>query len=544
LLIIAIISLFGRTSVTIPDVSHVIDTGRVKEWRFNALTRIKELVTVWISQASAKQRAGRAGRTSAGTCWRLYSIEFFEEKMTVETVPEMVRTTLDELILQICLLYEQRRDDYLAKNAIGTIDSGSSPMFASPMGVRPAQFLSESPSPPPLDSAMEGCRQLVQVEALRVVEGVDQESFIYRLTPLGYHLSRLPMDAKIGKVLIVGCILGCLDGALTIAAALSCTKSCFSALVESDPNTPNIKQARKSLVENGFGGHMWPGGTVQGDLISVIAVFQAWKKEKSDSRCWDFCKSHGLDWVALREIDQLRIQFLKLLGDAGMFSSGSIYQSGSVDMSTLEDFNHASDDALLTSCCLIAGLYPNICTLIRPCKGGPKGGRLLTKEGDECRPQFSSFQGQRVRTAANVGRDVYAVFHAKLKITGTTINANGGSNGNIHRPTDVFLTEVSFVSRFALLLFGRVPRIVKNAIIFDGWLKFEFTSSDDDNTAKALETAVLLLSLREAMDKVLSVLILEMNASKEKKRALMERHKSIIEVVRMVLAEEDGFNIG
>jgi ATP-dependent RNA helicase DHX29 len=515
----------------------------VKESRFNASTRIKELVTVWISQASAKQRSGRAGRTSPGTCWRLYSKEFYENEMTIETAPEMVRTPLDDLILQICLLYEQRRDDYLAKQAMGTTDSGSSPKSTFPMGVRPIQFLSKTPSPPPLESLAEGCQQLLQVDALRVVEGTGQEdSLMYRLTPLGYHLSRLPMDAKVGKVLLVGCILGCLDSALTVAAALSCTKSCFLTLMSSNRDTRGTIQARKSLVENGFGGNDWPGGTVKGDLIAMIAVFRAWKKKKSDNDRRCFCESHGLAMTCLTELDQLQKKFLEVLGDAGIVPRDSVKNSGSsFDLPSLKEFNQASDDALLTSCCLIAGLYPNICTLMRPRKGGPRGGRLLTKEGDVCRPHFSSFQRTRIQQAAEVGRDAYAVFHAKQKIIGTAANGSARRSGSaVEKPQEVLLTEVNFVSRFALLLFGSELHIVKNAIIVDGWLKFKVTSTNDDNDARALENAVLLVSLREAVDKVVSDHVMNTNANKDRKQVMMARQKSVIQVIRKLLAEEGG----
>ena len=93
----------AETSITISDVSSVIDTGRVKESRFNASSRIRELVTVWTSKASATQRAGRSGRTGPGVCWRLYSKEFFNDKMPARTSPEIMRTPLDELVLQCCL---------------------------------------------------------------------------------------------------------------------------------------------------------------------------------------------------------------------------------------------------------------------------------------------------------------------------------------------------------------------------------------------------------------------------------------------------------
>lgn len=451
----------------------------------------------------------------------------------------MVRTPLDELILQICLLYEQRRDDHYAKTS--TKESQSQPGPAFPLGVRPIQFLSKTPSPPPRESLLEGCKHLLEVDALRVVGGNDKEdSLLYRLTALGYHLSRLPMDAKVGKVLIVGCILGCLDGALTVAAALSCTKSCFFALATSNPGTPNIIKKRELLVENGFGGRSWTGGTVKGDLIAVIAVFRAWKKQKGENQRWNFCKTHGIDMNILKELDQLRVQYFDLLGDAGIVPKGALNSKSFDEQISPDDCNESSEDALLTSCCLIAGLYPNVCTLLRPRKGGQRGGRLLTKEGDVCRPHFSSFQRKRVQDASETGRDAYAVFHAKQTIVGTSTSSNSGSSSALQRPPEVFLTEVNFVSRFALLLFGGELEIAKNAIIVDGWLKFKVGNNSDDSssTATSIENAVLLLSLREALDKVVLDHVLETNASAERKSDMMERHRAIIQVVRKLLAEE------
>jgi HrpA-like RNA helicase len=410
----------AETSVTIPDVSHVIDTCRVKESRYNASTRIKELVTVWTSRASLKQRSGRAGRTSAGVCWRLCTEDFCEQTMLDQTTPEMLRTPLDELILQICLLYEQRRDEFYRKKkeavgGSGKTGGGAGSSFAT--GAKPIKFLSMTPAPPPKNSLLQACRHLLEVDALTVVDtgsgsggdnDTDEEelTWSYRLTPLGYHLSRLPMDAKVGKVLIVGCILGCLDGALTVAAALSCTKSCFLAGFGRQVN-PAAIQARDSLIENGFGGKDWMGGTVKGDLIAVIAAYRAWKKQKSDGQKWKFCNAHALDNNTLKDMNQLFNQFTDLIIDAGFVTrpprttDGGRHNTGS--LLEMEDCNHASEDALLTSCCLVAGLYPNICSLTRPRKGGPKGGRLLSSDGDECRPQSNSFQRERVKQAAETG---------------------------------------------------------------------------------------------------------------------------------------------
>jgi HrpA-like RNA helicase len=178
------------SQLLISDVTHVIDPARVKESRFNVSTRIKELVTVWTSKASATQRAGRAGRTSSGVCWRLYSEDFSNQEMLPQTAPEIVRTPLDELVLQVCLLYEQKRNEKQTNKKL-------------PEGVCPIRFLRRAPEPPSDDHLADACKHLLEVGALTAAMR-DKESVLYRLTPLGYHLVRLPMDPKVGKVLIVG----------------------------------------------------------------------------------------------------------------------------------------------------------------------------------------------------------------------------------------------------------------------------------------------------------------------------------------------------
>jgi hypothetical protein len=307
------------------------------------------------------------------------------------------------------------------------------------------------------------------------------------------------MDAKVGKVLIVGCMLECLDGALTVAATLSCTKSCFWG---SSADSPAVT-ARNALVESGFGGRDWRGGTVKGDLIAAIAVYREWTKRKSDKERFSFCISHALDCVALKEIHQLRGQFLDCLTEAGFVTKG------------LEYYNRSKDDALLTSCCLVAGLYPNICSLMRPRKGGPKGGRLLTK-GDPtlARPASSSFQKQRVDKTAETGKDAYAVYHAKHR-----------SLGAGDKPGQLFLSEVNFISRFALLLFGGELKVKNNAIIVDDWLKFKIAD-------KGVAGAVLILAFRDELDKNM----LEHIVSTRQEEG--PDSQQLMKVIRQLLAEE------
>ena len=508
-----------QTSVTIPDITHVIDTCRVKESRYNSSTRIKELVTVWSSHASLAQRAGRAGRTNAGTCWRLCCKEFGSKYLLPQTVPEMARMPLDELVLQIGLLFEHRRDEYISRGA--EFDDQEERIDQYAPGFRPHKFLSMTPTPPSECSLLQACKHLLEVEALRVVDHEDapreRSGLLYRLTPLGYHLSRLPMDAKVGKLLIIGCLLGCLDNALTIAAALSCSNSCFVP-VFGGKNLSCVEE-RDLLIENGFGGKNWEGGTVKGDLIAVIAVYRAWAEKEQHHRK-TFCRCHGLINSTLREMEMLRRQFLDSMVDAGFVSSS---KESSVLLNN-DDWHLFREDALLTSCCIVGGLYPNVCTLVRP-TGLKDCGRLLTNDSDAtCLPSSTSFQRTRLQQASKAGRDAYAVYHSKHRSIGT------GQD----RSSVTYLSEVNFVSKFALLLFGGELELVNNSIIVDTWLKFKLGSDEKDFKLNA----ILLLSLRELLDKMILEHVVEKVLCPIMKGKIEERHRSIVEVVRNILSDE------
>ena len=94
----------AETSLTINDVCIVIDSGKVKEKSFDSLSGTSSLQTSWISQNSATQRKGRAGRTCPGKVFRLYSRNRFEN-MNFSTTAEILRTPLTELCLQVSLIF-------------------------------------------------------------------------------------------------------------------------------------------------------------------------------------------------------------------------------------------------------------------------------------------------------------------------------------------------------------------------------------------------------------------------------------------------------
>lgn len=483
----------AETSITISDVSSVIDTGRVKESRFNASSRIRELVTVWTSKASATQRAGRSGRTGPGVCWRLYSKEFFNDKMPARTSPEIMRTPLDELVLQCCLLQEQRRSRE---------DS---------MGTSPIQFLRQAPEPPPIKSLLHACNHLLEVGGLELLS-IEPE-YRFQLTPLGYHLAHLPMDAKVAKCLIVGCILECIEPALTIAASLSHTKSIWLPFVDGGQLDRNeTRKRQEKLVEEGFGGRDWRGGVAKGDLIGVIAAYNSWMVQTKEKDRRKFASKNGLDHNILKEVHSLRCQFKDALNDAGF-----------LDLESKNDSSRWSDDALFTSCCLVAGLYPNVATLVRPQKGRGnfRGGRFITKDGDLCKASSNSFQSKRLQNTRETGLDAYTVYHEKHRTVGTDTKAGQGV---------VFLNEVNFVSRYALLLFAGSVETRGTAIVLDGWLKFKVGE-------KSRTGAILIVELRKELDNVMTRHIASTDRTDVE---TYEDCKRVLQVVRKLLVDEAG----
>ena len=178
----------AETSVTIPGIRFVIDPGFTREKRYDAHSGIDSLETVSISQVSAQQRAGRAGRTGSGKCFRLYSSDHYHQFME-KTLPEIQRTSLLSTVLYLKVL---GIDDVLA--------------FA---------YL-DPPHPEALSIAL---RQLYVLGAL------DGEG---KVTRLGHQISRLPVDPPLGKMLAIACEQGCAKEAIIISSMLSVERVFYS----------------------------------------------------------------------------------------------------------------------------------------------------------------------------------------------------------------------------------------------------------------------------------------------------------------------------
>lgn len=175
----------AETSITIDDVVYVVDSGKVKEKSFDAISGVCTLKSNWISQACAKQRKGRAGRCQKGVCYRLYS-SVRHNSMQLYQTPEMLRLPLQ----QLCLYTK-----HLAQ--------GNTPI---------AEFLERAIEPP---------SNVITRNAVQLLKTIDALDSWEDLTELGSHLLDLPIEPRLGKMLLYAVVLKCLDPILTIVCSLA-----------------------------------------------------------------------------------------------------------------------------------------------------------------------------------------------------------------------------------------------------------------------------------------------------------------------------------
>ncbi|HWI08331.1 MAG TPA: ATP-dependent RNA helicase HrpA, partial [Solirubrobacteraceae bacterium] len=176
----------AETSLTVPGIGAVVDPGSARISRYSARLKVQRLPIEPVSQASANQRMGRCGRTSDGICVRLYSQEDFEARPAF-TDPEILRTSLAAVILQMEALRLGEIEDF------GFLD------------------------PPDRRQVRDGKLLLHELGAL----DPEAASARKRLTKLGRRLAQLPVDPRMGRMVLEADRLGCADEVIVIAAALS-----------------------------------------------------------------------------------------------------------------------------------------------------------------------------------------------------------------------------------------------------------------------------------------------------------------------------------
>lgn len=224
----------AETSLTIDGIVYVIDCGFSKQTSYNPRTGMESLIVSPISQASANQRAGRAGRVAPGKCFRLYTAWSFQNELEQATVPEIQRTNLGTVVL---MLKSLGIDDLINFDFM---------------------------DPPPAETLIRALEQLYALSALN-----DEGD----LTKLGRRMAEFPVDPMLSKTIIQSEKFKCIDQILTICSMLSVGNSIFFRPKEKAIHADN---ARKNFFR--------PGG----DHIALLTVYEQWKEtEYSQQWCFD-----------------------------------------------------------------------------------------------------------------------------------------------------------------------------------------------------------------------------------------------------------------
>lgn len=259
----------AETSVTIPNIRYVIDTGKVKLRSYCPKTGLDSLKVTTISKAQASQRCGRAGRVAPGTCYRLYTSEDYES-MKSHQEPEIQRCNLDSVLLQMI--------------SIGI------------KNVQEFDFLEK----PDTNFLQEALNNLLHLKAITTKP-------VQELTDLGKKLVTFPLEPSMSRVILAADELGCLDEALTIVSLL-----CIENLFHIPPN----RQTQADMMLEKFRSN-------EGDTIMYLKVFKAYKRTSSLNRTGlkQWCAEHFIHTKNLKLARQIRIQLSQLARSMGMESS-------------------------------------------------------------------------------------------------------------------------------------------------------------------------------------------------------------------------------
>uniref|UniRef100_A0A6Q2ZQI2 ATP-dependent DNA/RNA helicase DHX36 n=1 Tax=Esox lucius TaxID=8010 RepID=A0A6Q2ZQI2_ESOLU len=408
---IVIATNIAETSITIDDVVFVIDGGKIKETHFDTQNNISTMAAEWVSLANAKQRRGRAGRVCPGKCYHLYN-SLRASLMEAYQLPEIMRTPLEELCLQIKIL------------KLGPI----------------AEFLRKALDPPTEEAITLAITHLMDLNALDRSEA---------LTPLGFHLARLPVEPHIGKLILFGALLGCLDPVLTIAASLSFKDPFFIPL-----GKEKVADMRRRTLSRDS----------KSDHLTIVNAFCGWEEAKlrSNQVEREFCWSNFLSANTLQMLHNMKGQFAEHLLGAGFISSKNPKDP---------EANFNSENEKLIKAVIVAGLYPKV-AMIKPSGSKKRPVRVYTKTDGKVCIHPKSVNAEEIQFNYS-----WLIYHLKM------------------RTSSIFLYDCTEVSPFSLLFFGGDITIQtdEETIAVDEWIVFQSPA----------RIANLVKSLKKELDSLL-----------------------------------------
>ncbi len=277
----------AETSLTIPGIRYVFDCGRSKERKYDEKTGVQSFEISWISKASANQRAGRAGRTTEGHCYRMYSSAVYERDFKEFAEPEILRMPIEGVVLQLKAMNLQHVVNF------------------------------PFPTPPDRESLAASEKLLKYLQAI---------SATGQITKVGSTMSIFPLSPRFARILLIGHLHGCLPYTIALVAGLSAA-DVFIPENQAVPPAPKAKEDREEdeyftqemrLQEDAHNSMSRKYNVVQrgfcslddrADAMKLLQVVGEFAHDPTEA----WCKSHFVRFKTLKEIQQLRGQITELL---------------------------------------------------------------------------------------------------------------------------------------------------------------------------------------------------------------------------------------
>ena len=339
--LIVVATNIAETSITIPGIAYVVDTGRQKCRNYHAGTGIASYDVMWISKAAADQRAGRAGRTTPGHCYRLYSSSMYSRHMESFPLPEILTRPLEDVVL-----------------AMKTMAVSNVGRFPFPT--------------PPDESQVKAAIQLLASLGCIDLSEVEDNGGDGSVTRLGHAIAKLPLGVRYGKMLIIAAKAGVLDYAIAMVAILSESSpflhgqqdlSMDSKCDEESDSTSDDEDARKKPKVKKW---VHRGGDVLAGLLAVGAYSYAGRGAGGSSEklaCKQFCAENGLNYSVMDRIQQMRLHLAKLAKTRFSRAEGVAAKTGCI-VSSMRPPTKLQENLVCQA--IASGLLDNVCMLAPP----------------------------------------------------------------------------------------------------------------------------------------------------------------------------------
>mmetsp|Transcript_35799 Transcript_35799/g.52484 ORF Transcript_35799/g.52484 Transcript_35799/m.52484 type:complete len:1193 (-) Transcript_35799:369-3947(-) len=338
----------AETSITIPGISYVVDTGRQKCRNYHAATGIASYDIMWISKASADQRAGRAGRTGPGHCYRLYSSSLYARHLDQFALPEVLTRPLEDVVL--------------AMKAMNVNDVASFPFPTAPN-----------------QGQINAAIQLLANIGCVDISNIEKSGGDGTITRLGTAVAKLPLGVRYGKVLLIAANANVLDYAIAVVSVLSESNpfTTNSSEVSSDNKDDSEQDVdkyagldeidrnaaiKKDEAKKRQGKLKWShkGGDVIAGLIAVGAYTYSGNGSDSASEILQqrkFCEENGLHFVVMQRIHKMRVHLARLVKTRLPNAEGVAAKTGGI-LSSMPPPNKFQENVLRQS--IAAGFLDNV----------------------------------------------------------------------------------------------------------------------------------------------------------------------------------------